>query len=318
MKDSDFYSILIDTEGTYNLRSSKDDKETLCLPFTSPSPECNYELISTNPFVKKAVSPLIIELDPDYTFAGPTELEDFSVHRRTENILNYRSLLFEIDDFEIPDQLDFWNNCISNGFPISTVVFSGKYSFHALLVLAEPLNSLEEFRFLWDVLSEDLNQKFRLQFKLPDEVEAIDRGSRNPTICTRIPSGLRKDTGKVQTLAYCSRRYYLKEILDKIDPRILEAQYIKLSKKEALNKCLSRPTKLLSQKTKEFLVTFGRPGERNQSLCTAIAQMTFSGHTEDEILLLLLNSISENGLGYRYPESLIRSKVKSLRTNSLK
>ncbi len=118
--------------------------------------------------------------------ADPTDLF-FSINplhtdRRDSNVTCFRNVLIELD--QMP--LELQNNYVNQRLPTTTMVFSGKKSFHFIISLATPCLDEISYRALVD--------------RIYAAVPGCDLSCKNPSRFSRLPGRLRPDTGVTQKL----------------------------------------------------------------------------------------------------------------------
>lgn len=112
------------------------------------------------------------------------------------NCSAFRNFLIEIDDMPLEDQLPYVDG---QRVPYSTIVYSGKKSYHFVICLADSV-SVDEYR--------------RIARWIHKALPRIDHKTTNPSRLTRFPNVIRADTDKYQTLIYAGRRITLTELKD--------------------------------------------------------------------------------------------------------
>lgn len=136
--------------------ASVDDRGTALMPRDNASSD--HQFISVNPFRPGS-------------------------SRADRNVAVYRSFLVEFDGMPIEKQIP---HAVEIGLPWSTVVFSGKKSYHFVVSLAQPLDNEKAYRTVFD--------------QIRRAVPGVDRANCNPSRFTRFPGHLREETEKLQ---YC-------------------------------------------------------------------------------------------------------------------
>jgi hypothetical protein len=118
-------------------------------------------------------------------------------YRKDTNVKRFRTLLFEIDELPIQEQIPLMKQ---SGLPYSTCLFSGNKSYHFLLVLKDELQDRTEYDAYWRAIAKAL---------LDDNVP-IDRATKNPSRFTRAPFAERD--GVVQAVHEVNGRISLTEV----------------------------------------------------------------------------------------------------------
>lgn len=185
--------------------------------------------------------------------------------RADANVTNFRNILCEFDQGTREEQL-----AAIAGMPVSTIVSSGGKSIHAVISLAEPLQSEVQYRMLVS----------RIYSKLP----TVDKSGKNPSRFTRVPGVLRVDTGKFQELLASNGRIPNPVLHDWLGPATEEPmpEYVQYDSNRA---SLRRP----NQWTRYFLM-FGAetpPGSWNLELFKAACDLARCGKSAEEIVGML-------------------------------
>ena len=138
---------------------------------------------------------------------------DYLTPRRADsNVRVYRNFLFEMDDVELPEQLEILNNV---NLPWSSIVYSGGKSYHAIISLSQPLGGatteegIEQYKQTWKRLAAYI-----------DSVAGkavVDQSCKNPSRFSRFPE-YKADGRKSQDIVKVGSRVEADEfsiILDK-------------------------------------------------------------------------------------------------------
>lgn len=133
--------------------------------------------------------------------------------RKDSNVKRYRTLLFEIDDMPIHEQIPVMKRI---GLPYSTCVFSGNKSYHFLVVLKDELQDRTEYDAYWRAIAKAL-----LDNNIP-----IDKSTKNPSRFTRAPFANRD--GVVQAVQEVRGRVSLADVDSWLQTKGIDAkQFIK-------------------------------------------------------------------------------------------
>ncbi len=190
--------------------------------------------------------------------------------RDTTHLKKYKNMLFEIDDLSLEEQ-KLLEEVV--GFPHTTKVFSGRKSYHYIICFSESLK-LKDYRKIFAWLNAVLGKY-------------IDPKVGHPSVFTRLPGSIRKETGKEQELLTNNKRYYTKEEV-----------YMWLSRfpeKEPKRKGFSH-TRVSTNKKPERLNRFTKKmieeGEyfgksRHDATRKSALNMFESGYNEDEVYTIL-------------------------------
>lgn len=108
--------------------------------------------------------------------------------RADHNVVCLRNFLIELDNMPLESQISF----VTSKLPVSSIVYSGNKSYHFIVSLQEPLNSIQEYK--------DLSKR------ILSVIEGSDKSTINPSRLSRLPDVLRPDTKKMQTLEYLGQR----------------------------------------------------------------------------------------------------------------
>lgn len=135
---------------------------------------------------------------PDYI--EPTITPFFVINalqysRADQNVTKHRTFMLEFDTMPLMDQIEYVKN---SKVPLSAIVFSGNKSFHFFITLQEEVSPAE-----YTCLAK------RLHLLLPE----ADKSTKNPSRFARMPSTIRRDTGRVQALIALEGRVSLTDLL---------------------------------------------------------------------------------------------------------
>ncbi len=193
-------------------------------------------------------------------------LQFFSINplrgsRCDANVTCYRNILLEFDKLPLGEQLK-----LIVTIPHSTVVYSGGKSYHAIISLAEPCSTKDEY----DTLVR------RIYDRLPD----VDKSTKNCSRFSRTPMALR-DTGALQDLV---------EVRERVSRAALEAWLGPETAEEAglgpetATFSAPRSLKLLHPSTLYFLEFGADPGWWNRSLYMSALDLARCGNSEFEVI----------------------------------
>lgn len=191
----------------------------------------------------------------------PVEVNDalfFSINpmkdkRADANITTYRNVLIEFDTVPPGEQMD-----LLAYVPLSTLLWSGGKSYHAVISLEEPLRSRDEY----DRLVR------RIQRKLP----LMDKSTGNPSRFSRMPGGIR-DSGQVQRLI---------EVRTRISSESIEA-WLGPEPQAQVADTTEVPDDYIPPWTRSYLRLGSNPGSRNRDLFKAACDLVRAGLEFDEI-----------------------------------
>lgn len=156
---------------------------------------------------KSAVFFCINALHPAEDLAPSLSYHSPHVPRRADaNVICFRNFLIEIDDMPLDKQIPY----VKGLLPVSSVVYSGKKSYHFIISLREPC--------------EDYNEYMQISEALHKHLPKSDSATKNPSRLSRLPNVMRPDTGKSQNLVYLGQRISKQELLD-ILPKVRYNQY---------------------------------------------------------------------------------------------
>jgi len=118
--------------------------------------------------------------------------------RADSNVSALRNFLFEIDEVPLEEQIPLFAKA---KFPFSTMVYSGRKSYHLILSLKEDLVSREDYDAIWKSISQVL-QKYGA---------IVDKKCKNPSRYSRLGGG-KRDNGVVQEIKKIVGRHPLKRV----------------------------------------------------------------------------------------------------------
>ena len=168
-------------------------------------------------------------LDPSY---------DAKMPRRADlNVSGYRSFLFEMDSTPLEDQLKILLNC---SLPITSIVYSGGKSYHAILNVEESLDlephkvdSIDEYKHMWTRLAARLSwDATNMGFEYPaGKSSFVDSSCKNPSRLSRFPNAVR-DNGNLQKLILLKKSVTKQDFYDTLKkcPEVLKAEKIQYDK----------------------------------------------------------------------------------------
>lgn len=141
-----------------------------------------------------------MDLRPELEYHSPDR-----PRRADHNVVTYRNLLIELDNMPLSEQIQY----VTSRVPVSAITYSGGKSYHFIISLEQPLENKEQYRQLF----------LRLQAALPQ----IDSSCKNPSRLSRLPTAIRPDTNKEQTLVQLNGRIAL-QTLDSMLPLVQQAK----------------------------------------------------------------------------------------------
>lgn len=133
--------------------------------------------------------------------------------RADKNVISFRNFLIEIDEMPLNEQLSY----VYSRLKPTTVVYSGKKSYHFIFALTESLTDGEEYAH-W---ARRLHRMFE---------GVADKTTKNCSRLSRLPGVIRPDTQKEQLLIDIHEKYSIEE-LNKLLPEVDKVYYT-----EAVNK----------------------------------------------------------------------------------
>lgn len=224
--------------------------------------------------------------DTDVSILGPSfcrapffVINPLYNQRSDSNVTSYRNILVEFDTGTISEQKELLQ---ASGLPYSTLVFSGGKSLHAIISLAEPVQTEAEYR--------------RIAKNIYKRLPTADQKVFNPSRFSRCPGYIRDNVNE-QTLLEVRQRVPLSSLLAWIGPIELPAP--------VLNSAEIRVDRMLPIRVHHFL-NYGAPeGNRDNSCFVNACEMLRAGYTVEEIIDLICKSPIE------YPEKDIRRAVLS-------
>ena len=175
--------------------------------------------------------------------------------RADDNIVAYRTFLVEMDKVPLAQQK---KHIKAIKMPYSTVVFSGGKSYHFLIVLEDPCQSLDEYK------------EYIKRIQRAVGLNLVDKSTKNPSRLSRYPGAYRQDKDQYQTLEYVGNRVSKQELEDWLISLRVYKQKPKANKPKRTIKDDELPSKSnLLPFTLKFLANGAKEGERNQSLYRA-------------------------------------------------
>jgi hypothetical protein len=111
--------------------------------------------------------------------------ENHTTPRSNDNVAELRSLIFEFDDTPLEHQKE-----LAEKGPVARAVFSGSKSVHCKVILQNPAETIEEYKYWWNLLNEDYFER------------RADKQCSDPCRLTRCPGAVHARTGKVQELLF--------------------------------------------------------------------------------------------------------------------
>lgn len=178
-------------------------------------------------------------------------------YRADVNVTSYRNILIEMDKISLPEQL-----YILQQMPVSTIVYSGGKSYHAIISLETPLANRTEYD--------------NLVKRIYDKVTDADKSTKNPSRFSRLPGAMREN-GKYQDLMFVGKRILLTTLIDWLGPE-LKTEKPKVEQTVGIGW-----HRILNPFTKHFLKYGVVEGHWHDSLVKATCDMARSGFSIDEI-----------------------------------
>ena len=148
------------------------------------------------------------------TVGGPISGNFFSInkleHRRLDkNVVTYRNFLFEMDTIDLETQEEIWTKL---GAPITSLVYSGGKSYHAIVSLERPVErggdaeaGIGRYKAIWERMRDCMDDKIEaMGYECPGE-SFFDSACKNPSRLSRVP-GKRRENGNLQKLKFLGKR----------------------------------------------------------------------------------------------------------------
>lgn len=139
--------------------------------------------------------------------------------RKDLNVTCYRNFLFEIDTLDLDTQLNIWRYL---NIPITSLVYSGGKSYHAIISLQEPLmveehtnSSVTIYKEVWERMRQVIEATIG-SLNVTDDVNVIDSSCKNPSRLSRVPDAIRENGNK--------------QYLNMLNPRISKELFFKFFK----------------------------------------------------------------------------------------
>lgn len=183
--------------------------------------------------------------------------------RKDTNVTCYRNILLEFDKLSLTEQL-----VLIATIPRSTVVFSGKKSYHCIISLERPCQDRIEY----DALVR------RIMKKIPQ----ADPSTKNPSRLSRCPGVLRKDTNQLQDLIGVYKPVTKTELEDWLGPELISEQ-----PKSVIDKLPEGMQKLRKGSTSYFLEFGATEGHWNRELFLTALDLLRCGTDEEQVRGLL-------------------------------
>lgn len=132
-----------------------------------------------------ADSPMVTELSSE-PLANDLFFSINPMHtkRADDNVTVFRNFLLELDNVPIYEQIQL----VTSKVPVSSIVFSGNKSYHFIISLSSPCETISEYRAYSRALLE--------------AVPEADKSTKNPSRLSRLPGAIRPDTKLLQELVY--------------------------------------------------------------------------------------------------------------------
>lgn len=217
----------------------------------------------------------------DYSFFSINPLVD---KRADANVTCYRNILLEFDSIPLKEQWEIIKN-----IPVSTIVYSGNKSYHAIISLEEPCTSRRSYDTLVNLI----------YAKVPQ----ADRSARNPSRLSRSPSVTRSN-GKKQ---------YLMAVEARVSNKVMN-MWLGTDIASIISKATSMPsaphmTRVLSPNTNWTLANGAPEGSRNVKAFNAACDMARAGYADEEAFELLASALD---LSQRELFAAVRSAYKKV------
>jgi hypothetical protein len=183
-------------------------------------------------------------------------------YRNDKSVTCFRNFLIEFDNGSLFDQIE-WLKII----PVSTIVYSGNKSMHAIISLQEPCANRAEY----DTLAARILKK----------VPQADPTARNPSRLSRSPEVTRflYDRYHLQELKFLGKRITRNELDSWLGPA--PAPSVPTVPQSKLKGVFSAATSL-------YLMDGAPEGQRNATLFKAAADLTRAGYAPEQIMELVM------------------------------
>ena len=232
------------------LRTLFDSGESVCL---------------TNDVFGTVVMPL------NEALAVASQYQYFSINplqnvRKDGNCTAYRNFLIEFDTISLKEQARL---ILESGLPYTSIVFSGKKSYHVVISLVDPLKDRHEYN--------------RIARWIHAVLPLADKSCKNPSRLSRMAGAIRSDTGMLQELQG--------SVMDRIDISWIMSWLKRSGVSEPANLRVVpfhgfRPIKTplgLIRRTIQFLDYGASVGSRTHELFAATCNLYRNGYNADEI-----------------------------------
>lgn len=197
--------------------------------------------------------------------------------RADVNVTKLRSILVEFDERELIDQVNYVQG---SEMPYSVLTFSGGKSFHFIISLEQPVDTLTEYRQLVD----------RVYSALGGKAEGLDESTKNPSRLSRTPDAIRQPSGVVQALVDVRARVPRVELESWLTSRGFSKQAaddrmeaLRAARKARESSQLPKWRQAMRGSTLNFLMSGADQGHWNISCFKAVCDLVRCGYTEDEI-----------------------------------
>jgi hypothetical protein len=114
--------------------------------------------------------------------------------RADANVTSLRNFLIELDSVPLEQQIPM----VREKIPVTSIVYSGGKSYHFIVSLASPAESIEEYR--------------RIARGLFEAIPEADKSTKNPSRLSRLPFRVRPETKLNQELVYLGTRVNVNEL----------------------------------------------------------------------------------------------------------
>lgn len=197
--------------------------------------------------------------NPIHHFRAFFSINPMIANRADANVTKYRNILIEMDKLPLPEQM-----FLLEDMPVSSIVYSGGKSYHAIISLTEPCETRAEY--------DDLVR--RVHARVPD----ADKSTKNPSRFSRTPEALRNN-GKRQDLIYVGERVSREAVEAWLGPELKSEP----AQRYETDHEVKGWYKILTPFTNHFLRHGAEEGTWHNELVKAVCDMTRAGYDISEI-----------------------------------
>lgn len=173
--------------------------------------------------------------------------------RADSEVTAFRNFLIEYDNLDRQEQLDKLRHV-----PWTTLVWSGGKSYHAIISLAEPVSSKEEYIAIFSRINKKL--------------KGIDKANKNPSRLSRIGAAFR-DNGELQEVLGVKARVSREEL----------ESWLPLPEPARPKVSIEVPRGFVPLFARTYLRVGAPEGRRNSDLFLASCQLFRSGWSTDQV-----------------------------------